>query len=58
MRDKRVAIFKVKGEQNPADLPTKHVPRQTMMNHLKFMGFEIRHGTSKLAINVAVNARG
>eukprot|EP00975_Prorocentrum_lima_P064266 12896525-Prorocentrum_lima.AAC.1 len=36
--ERRIAIFKVKGE--PADLPTKHGPKQMMMAHLTKMGFE------------------
>ncbi len=38
LRKKQFTLFKVKGEDNPADLMTKHLPRETMIRHLKFLG--------------------
>ena len=37
-------LFKVKGEENPADLFTKHLSSEAMCKCLKFMGTEFRKG--------------
>ena len=31
-------LTKIPGAENPADLLTKHVPREVMMKHVTFMG--------------------
>ncbi|CAK0851674.1 unnamed protein product [Prorocentrum cordatum] len=54
--DKRLSVVKTKGESNPANLPTKHVDGKTMWQHLADLGFELRSGQSKLAIEVARDA--
>ena len=37
-------MFKIKGENNPADLMTKHLSSDTMKKALKFMSCEYREG--------------
>ena len=49
LRNKQFTLFKVKGEDNPADLMTKHLSRETMIRHLKFLGAELREGRAKVA---------
>ncbi|CAK0899675.1 unnamed protein product [Prorocentrum cordatum] len=48
--EKRLSVSKTKGESNPANLPTKHGDGKTMWQHLADLGFELRSGQSKLAI--------
>ena len=49
LRKKQFTLFKVKGEDNPADLMTKHLPRETMIRHLSFLGAEFREGRAEAA---------
>ena len=49
LRRKEFLLFKVKGEDNPADLMTKHLPRDKMLRCLHFMGCEYREGRPKAA---------
>ena len=37
-------LTKVLGSENPADLLTKHVPRETMCKHMEFMGLISEEG--------------
>ena len=49
LRRREFSLYKVKGEDNPADLFTKHLPSNTMKRHLHFMGAEFREGRPKTA---------
>ena len=49
-----VSLKKVKGVDNVADLPTKHVDSVTMWSHLDRMGFQKMDGSSRLALKAAV----
>ena len=49
LRNKQFALFKVRGEDNPADLMTKHLTRDKMLHHLKFLGAEFREGRAQVA---------
>ena len=40
-------FIKVKGMSNPADLMTKHLPRQQIMEHMERLGFDHREGRSE-----------
>ena len=40
--NKEVSISKVLGTENPADLLTKHLPRETMAKHIEFSGLIIK----------------
>ena len=50
--DKTIKIKRVLGTQNPMDLPTKHVAQEDMWRMLSQMGFEVRQGFNRLAIQV------
>ena len=52
--EQRVAVTKVKGTLNPADLGTKHVAASIIETCWKTLGFESRAGQSKLALKAAV----
>ena len=54
--DKRFTLHKERGDENLADLPTKHVDRAVMLRHLTAMSFHIASGSSKLAKGIARNA--
>ena len=43
------ALTKVAGSDNPADILTKHVPRDVMTRHMKFMGLWPEDGRAALA---------
>ena len=49
LRRKEFALFKVKGDDNPADLFTKHLNREKMHRALQFMSCEFREGRSPAA---------
>ena len=49
LRRKEFALFKVKGDDNPADLFTKHLNRDKMHRALQFMSCEFREGRSPIA---------
>ena len=49
LRKKQFTLFKVRGEDNPADLMTKHLTRDKMLHHLKFLGAECREGRAQVA---------
>ena len=50
MRTKAVEVRKVKGEENPADLFTKHLPsKEKVHNLVKMFGCECREGRSAAA---------
>ena len=38
VRSRELELFKVLGSKNPADVLTKHVPRETLDHHLR-LGF-------------------
>ena len=42
-------LTKVPGSSNPADILTKHVPREVMMRHMEFMGIYPESGRAALA---------
>ena len=44
-----VKLGKVKGEQNPADLGTKHLTEEVMLRHLARMNVELRDGRASIA---------
>ena len=54
--DGRIKLFKVKGAENPANLPTKHVGSKELHQHLIDMGFEVRGGKSDIAIQMSRDA--
>ena len=43
------ALTKVAGADNPADILTKHVPRDVMVRHMNFMGLCPEDGRAALA---------
>ena len=43
------ALTKIAGSDNPADILTKHVPRDVMIRHMKFMGLWPEDGRAALA---------
>jgi hypothetical protein len=49
LRRREFALFKVKGEDNPADLFTKHLVREKMHRCLHFMSAEFREGRPSAA---------
>ena len=44
LRRKEFTLYKIKGEDNPADLLTKHLPSDKMVRALRFMSAEYREG--------------
>ncbi len=44
--EKRVLVHKVKSEDNPADLGTKHLPGDVIQRHLRTLGFHFESGRS------------
>ena len=54
IKDKRFTLHKEKGEDNIADLGTKHVEAQTMWRLLKKMGIHAAAGRSRLALKAAL----
>ena len=54
IRDERFTLHKEKGEDNVADLGTKHVETQTMWKLLNKMGLYAAAGRSKLALKAAL----
>ena len=51
--DKRLHIFKVNGEVNPADLGTKHVDAGTLRRHVAKLGYQFLAGRSAIAFKSA-----
>ena len=49
LRRRQFELFKVKGEDNPADLLTKHLTRDKMLRCLTFMSCEYREGRAQVA---------
>eukprot|EP00971_Amphidinium_carterae_P341085 6479714-Amphidinium_carterae.1 len=47
---KRIALYHKRGEDNTADLGTKHLAAGPMWKHLATMGIEKREGKAKLAL--------
>ena len=43
------SLTKIAGSENPADLLTKHVPRDTMIEHMKKMGIASESGRAESA---------
>ena len=54
VHDKRVALDKVKGTVNPADVGTKHVDGATIRQMWATCGFALREGTSAKALKAAI----
>ena len=54
--DKRLTLQKERGDENLADLPTKHVDRAIMLRHLTAMKLHIVSGSSKKAKGIARDA--
>ena len=54
IKDKRFTLHKEKGEDNIADLGTKHVEAQTMWKLINKMGIYAAAGRSKLALKAAL----
>ena len=54
--DKRLTLQKDRGDENLADLPTKHVDRAVMLRHFTAMNFHIVSGSSKIAKGIALDA--
>ena len=49
LRKRQFELFKVKGEDNPADLLTKHLTRDKMLRCLTIMSCEYREGRAQVA---------
>ena len=49
LRRRQFELFKVKGEDNPADLLTKHLTRDKTLRCLTFMSCEYREGRAQVA---------
>jgi hypothetical protein len=49
LRRKEFSLYKIKGDDNPADLMTKHLPSDKMVKHLHFMGAQYREGRPETA---------
>ncbi len=45
---KRLYVFKCRGEDNPADLGTKHLSGEVIGRHLATLGFSFEEGRSKV----------
>ena len=54
IRDKQVTLSKWPGTQNPADLFTKHLSRNVIMDHLKRMNLFARDGRASSACECMV----
>ena len=54
IKDKRFTLRREKGEDNIADLGTKHAEAQTMWKLLNKMGLYAAAGRSKLALKAAL----
>ena len=54
--DKRLTLQKERGDDNLADLPTRHVDRAIMLRHLTAMNFHIVFGSRKIAKGIARGA--
>ena len=50
-------IHRILGTENPADLLTKHLPEKCILNCLKFMGCELRHGRADSAPSLRAGRR-
>eukprot|EP00971_Amphidinium_carterae_P283716 5632571-Amphidinium_carterae.4 len=50
----RVVLMRQPGDQNPADIGTKHVPAAVLWRHLEFMGFHAMEGKSRIALKAAL----
>ena len=50
---KDVSLGKVLGTENPADLLTKHLPRETMAKHLEFSGLVIKGGRAEAGLQTS-----
>ena len=48
-RDGSIAVSKVAGTDNPADLLTKHLPAESMKGHMDSLGISIEHGRAGTA---------
>ena len=53
VHEQKVAVCKVKGTANPADLGTKHVDQKIIASCWKAMGFESQGGGSIKALKVS-----
>ena len=49
IRTKDFELFKVAGEDNPADMLTKHLTRETLDKHLNFAGMKRQTGRAESA---------
>ena len=49
LRKRDFALTKVLGADNPADLLTKHVPRDVMRKHMEFIGLKSEVGRAQSA---------
>ena len=52
LRSRAFKLYKVKGEENPADFFTKHLNSEMMCKFLKFMGATFRQGRAEVAPEV------
>ena len=43
------SLTKIPGSENPADLLTKHVPREIMARHMEFLGLRTEDGRAASA---------
>ena len=50
---KDVSLGKALGTENPADLLTKHLPRETIAKHLEFSGLIIRGGRAEAGLKTS-----
>ena len=50
---KKIAVGKVKGTENPADLGTKHLKSEDIEKHLSFLKFFFRGGRSKAVPSIS-----
>ena len=50
---KDIGLGNVLGTEKPADLLTKHLPRETMAKHLSFSGLIVRDGRAEAGLKTA-----
>ena len=55
LRSKDFELFKVRGDNNPADLFTKHLSSEKLQKCLEFLGAEYREGRAESAPKVKDN---